>query len=169
MVGDKTNQKERKMKKQNLKQKLMTVNNTNSNKKSNTKFFNVCGHNHCPQCGAAVYSLIKDGIYRVGCRKCGMDNGAKFPFCEEDPSYAIQTTRREWNRRFFDAKLTQKAMSVMGIENGDYLVVERFDGDIWYVASTRTEAIAFIAEQEECNTYFDIYIIEDDKAILSAN
>ena len=168
MVGEKTNQKGVKMKKQSLKETLRTTNNTNSNKNSNTKFFNVCGHNPCPQCGATVYSIIKDGTYHVGCRKCGMDNGVKFPFCEEDPSYAIQTTRREWNRRFFDAKLTQKAMSVMGIENGDYLVVERFDGDIWYVASTRAEATAFIYDQE-LNTYFDIYIIEDGVAVLSVN
>ena len=157
------------MKKQNLTQKLMTANNTSGNKKSNTKFFNVCGHNPCPQCGATVYSIIKDGIYHVGCRKCGIDNGVKFPFCEEDPSYAIQTTRREWNRRFFDAKLTQKSMSVMGIENGDYLVVDRFDRDIWYIASTQAEAIAFIAEQEQWNSYLDIYIVKAGKAILSTN
>ena len=157
------------MKKQNFKQKLMTVNNTNSNKKSNTKFFKVCGHNPCPQCGAEVYSIVRDGIYHVGCRKCGVDNGVRSIFCEDAPSYSIQTTRMEWNRQFLESTLTQQAMSVMGIENGEYLVVDRFDGDIWYIASTRAEAIAFIAEQEQLNTYFDIYIIKAGKAILSTN
>lgn len=147
----------------------MTANNTSSNKKSNAKFFKLCGHNPCPQCGADVYSIVRDGIYHVGCRKCRVDNGVSSIFCEDAPSYSIQTTRMEWNRQFLESTLTQQAMSVMGIENGDYLVVDRFDRDIWYIASTRAEAIAFIAEQEQWNSYLDIYIVKAGKAILSTN
>ena len=149
------------MKKQNLKQRLQKeAINPKPAKKKRPKFFYPCGHNPCPRCGAESCGIVIEDMYYLGCRKCGIEHDIHIPYCNEDPSYAIQTMMRTWNRSFLNSQLTHKAMSKMGIKNEDYLVIDRFDEYIYYVASSTDEVLDYLWKNEH-RAPFDIYQIKD--------
>lgn len=136
---------------------------TRVEKKTNTspkksQFIEIAGCNPCPRCGAAAYSIIKDGYY-TGCRKCGMEKGAKTFITSEIVTNESMVTRMQWNHAFLESELSTNALTKVGAVNGDYLVVERFDEDICFVAHTKEDAMAFIYKNED--TYFDIYLVEN--------
>lgn len=131
-----------------------------NNKTKKRQFIRVYDHNPCPQCGSKVYGVItSDNIYYVGCRRCGAEHEVQIPFCIEDPYGTFRLARMQWNGMFLHSKFSEKTLSVMGIHDGDYLVVDRFEENIVFVAKDTIQLDNFLLDRRE-DEFFDLYRVD---------
>ena len=130
------------------------------------EYIDVAGHNPCPCCGRGVRGVVSTaGKYYVECKACGYRREKSFPFCSQEPYFAIDQIKYDWNRGFLESTFSAKTLDAMGLDNGDYLVVDRSDDLVLFAASNKDEIWDFFANSPE-DTYCDIYVINDGTLVV---
>ena len=101
-------------------------------------------YNICPRCGHPAYAFLMDNNkYCVGCIHCGLQNGLKtLVEGEVTEQYATQM-RKAWNMKCLDSEYNVEAMEVLGVYNGNYVLVDNTGYRIIHVAKNVSEVIQF--------------------------
>lgn len=83
--------------------------------------------NVCPTCGSAAYEIETEyGMHHVGCIHCGLSRGiSNNIMVEDDIAEEIRIrARREWNEQCLNSYYTEEALEVLGICDGNYVLID---------------------------------------------
>ena len=108
--------------------------------------------NVCPTCGNAAYEIETEyGMHHVGCIHCGINQGINNDIMvDNDIAEEVRIrARREWNERCLDSYYTEEALEVLGIRDGNYVLIDNRTSTIVKVVPSVTAAKDYILEHND--------------------
>ena len=108
--------------------------------------------NVCPVCGNAAYEIETEyAMHHVGCIHCGISRGISNDIMvNDDIAEEIRIrARREWNERCLDSYYTEEALEVLGIRDGNYVLIDNRTCTIAKVVPSVTAAKDYILEHND--------------------
>lgn len=106
----------------------------------------------CPVCGNAAYEIETEyAMHHVGCIHCGISRGiSNSIFVEPEVAEEIRIrARREWNELCLNTYYTEEALEVLGIRDGNYVLIDNRTSTIVKVVPSVTAAKDYILEHND--------------------
>ena len=108
--------------------------------------------NVCPVCGNPAYEIETEyAMHHVGCIHCGINQGINNDIMvDNDIAEEVRIrARREWNELCLNTYYTEEALEVLGIRDGNYVLIDNRTSTIVKVVPSVTAAKDYILEHND--------------------